>query len=179
MKILIITGSPHRKGTSALMVEKFIEGAESAGHQIVQFQAAFKNVKPCMACNYCRNNDGQCVQKDDMEELKPQILSADMIVFATPLYYFGMTAQIKKVIDRFFAFNTELRSTPKKAALLATCGDKDTWAMDALVSHYETVCRYLKWEDTGKVLAFGVYERGDIEKSEYLEMAKAFGGRVD
>lgn len=175
MKILVITGSPHKQGTSDLMAECFMDGAQAAGHEIFRFDAASKNIGPCIACNYCRKNNGECVQNDDMALLYSDLKSADMVVFVTPLYYFGMTSQIKRVIDRFFAINQDLKGAGKKAALLATCGDTDSWAMDALTAHYQTVCRYLEWEDTGTILAFGVYERKDIENSDYPSKAFEFG----
>ena len=110
-----------------------------------------------------------------MEKLNPLLLEADCVVFVTPLYYFGMSAQLKLVIDRFFANNTQLRSQKKLAVLLAACGDKEEWAMDALVSHYQTILHYLHWVDAGSVLGYGMYVREDIENSNYPLLAKELG----
>lgn len=178
MKILMITGSPHKKGTSALLADRFIAGAERSGHQVKRFQAAFEEVRGCLGCGYCKKHGGECVQKDGMEKVKGDLLEADMIVFVTPLYYFGMSSQIKAVIDRFYAVNSALRAKPKKAMLLATCADEDDWAMDALIAHYSTVVKFLGWEDCGTLLAQGMHVREDIENSEYPQMAEKMGRGV-
>ena len=98
MKILVITGSPRKNGNSNTLVDNFIKGVEEAGHSVVRFDSAFKNVHPCVACNKCGMN-GQCVFKDDFEFVRNNIVDADVVVFASPMYYFGISAQIKAVID--------------------------------------------------------------------------------
>lgn len=173
MKVTVITGSPHKKGTSALLAEKFIEGANQAGHEIFRFDAAFERVAPCQGCDYCRRNDS-CFQKDDMANLNPALLAADVIVFVTPLYYFGMSAQLKAVIDRFYEKNDRLMGG-KKALLLATAYDDKDWTMQALVDHYRTVLRYLQWEDLGTLLAVGCGGRSDIERTDFPERARQLG----
>ncbi len=175
MNILMLTGSPHRRGTSSLLADGFAAGAREAGHAVERFDAAFEDVEPCRACEYCRSHDGRCVYNDAMTNLRPLLLSADIVVLVTPLYYFGMSAQLKRVIDRFFAFNDKLRAAPKRAALLATCGDADEWVTEALEAHYNSVCRYLGWESAGRILARGVYTRDDIERTGYPEQACLLG----
>lgn len=178
MNIVVLTGSPHKKGTSALLADEFIAGARDAGHAVTRFDSAFAAVGPCKGCEYCRSHDGRCVQDDAMSALYPGLAAADMVVFVTPLYYFGMTSQLKHVVDRFFAINGALRATPKKAALLATGGDKEAWAMEALTAHYRTMCRYLGWEDCGSVLALDAYTRQDMEQSDYPRQARKLGKTV-
>ena len=92
MKIVVLTGSPRLNGNTNHMASQFIKGAEEAGHNVVRFDAAFKNVHPCIACNRCGMN-GECVFKDDFEFVKANIVDADAVVFATPMYYFGISAQ--------------------------------------------------------------------------------------
>jgi len=104
MKIVVITGSPHRHGTSALLADEFIRGAEEAGHSVTSFDAAFMKIGACLGCDKCMMS-GPCCQKDDMEQIINAILQTDMIVFATPLYYYGMSTQLKAVIDRFYSKN--------------------------------------------------------------------------
>lgn len=175
MKIFIIYGSPHVNGTTALLRDSFIEGAFSKGHTITSFDVAKEELHACTGCNHCRTTEDGCIYKDGMEKLNPGLLAADCVVFVTPLYYFGMSAQLKMVIDRFYANNTVLRSQKKKAILLAACGDTDSWTMDALVSHYEALCKYLNWDNAGSINAIGMYLRPDIEKSDYPELAKTLG----
>ena len=119
MNVLIIKGSPHEKGTTSLLAKKFEEGARAAGHVVQEIDAAHVDIKSCLGCNYCRKNNGICIHNDDMADAYPMLSDADAIVFVTPLYYFGFTSQIKKVIDRFYAMNSELRAEAKMAYLLA------------------------------------------------------------
>ncbi|WP_165068653.1 flavodoxin family protein [Desulfovibrio sp. ZJ200] len=175
MKIIVLTGSPHRQGTSALLADEFIAGATPRGHTIVRFDTAFEKVGPCRACYYCDRHNGECVQKDAMQKILPEILSADMIVLVTPLYYFGMTAQLKTVLDRLMPQREALRRRPVKSAMLVTCGSDTDWNMDAIMAHYKVLLRYLPWEDQGVVLARNVFARKDIEGTAYPRAAKALG----
>lgn len=102
MKITVITGSPHKDGTSALLADKFIQGAKKSGHDVFRFNAAFEDVHSCNGCDHCGMN-GPCVFKDSMSKLLPELLVSDLIAFVTPLYYWGMSVQLKKVIDRFYS----------------------------------------------------------------------------
>ena len=88
MRILVLNGSPHPDGATADMVAAFEKGAKEAGHDVVTFSVARMNVKGCLGCEYCHNKgEGKCVQQDDMKALYPEFLSADMVVFASPIYY--------------------------------------------------------------------------------------------
>lgn len=176
MKIVVITGSPHRNGTSALLADKFIEGAQSAGHEVYRFNSAFEETHPCLACGRC-GRDGACIQNDAIEKnLMPQLLEADLIVLITPLYYYGMSTQIKTVIDRFYARMDKLRN--KKSILMATAWNSADWTMTSLVDHYESLVQYLKWQDVGKVLAVGCGYRSAIERSEFPNQAYQMGASL-
>ncbi|SHI01360.1 NADPH-dependent FMN reductase [Sporobacter termitidis DSM 10068] len=175
MKIVMLTGSPRKNGTSSLLADKFAEGAGEKGHHVVRFDAAFRKVGGCMACGYCKSHGGACVQKDDMDEILPALLDAHLAVFVTPLYYWDMTAQLKAVVDRFFAVDRALTDPPKGAVLLATCNSRHTWAFDALTEHYKAILRHLRWDDRGTLLVSGVGAREDIEDTEYPQKAKALG----
>ena len=91
MKIVVLTGSPRKNGNSAYLAEQFIKGAEEKGHEVFRFDCAFKQVEPCRACNRC-GMDGPCIFNDDFQELRPHLIDADMVVFATPMYYLGWTS---------------------------------------------------------------------------------------
>lgn len=174
MKLTVITGSPHKKGTTALLADKFIEGAKEVGHEVVRFDAAFENVKPCLACEYCSSHDGECVHKDTMNELSKQLVETELIVFVTPLYYFGMSAQIKAVIDRFHASNAKIAGN-KKAMLLAAAYGADDWTMEGLEKMYESMLRFLAWEDAGKIMATGCPVREVLEQTDYPQQAYEMG----
>lgn len=174
MKVVVITGSPRRNGTSALLADRFIEGAREAGHEVLRFDAAFETVGGCRGCGHCRMGARACIQKDGMTKLDPDLLDADVVAFVTPLYYFNMSSQLKAVIDRFYANNTRLMGR-KRAVLLATSWNDDDWTMNALTGTYETIVRYLQWKDAGRVLATGCGERGVLESSAFPDSAYRLG----
>lgn len=95
---------------------------------------------------------GICWQKDDVEPIRKKILEEDMLVFATPLYYYGMSAQLKKMIDRFCAFNSSIQRKHMKSALLSVAWNSDDWTFEALEAHYRTLVRYLNLQDMGTVM---------------------------
>lgn len=175
MNILMINGSPHEKGTTALLKEKFKKGALENGHTINEYDAAKELVHPCIACDSCRRGISECIFKDGMEILNPMLFQSDIIVFVTPLYYFGMSTQIKAVIDRFYANNTKLREMPKKVIILASCGDTDDDTFDAMQQHITAICKYMHWTEIGSVYALGMYVREDIEASHYPTKAYELG----
>ena len=176
MKILVITGSPRKNGNSNTLADNFIKGAQEAGHSVVRFDSAFKNVHPCIACNKC-GMKGQCVFKDDFEFVKENIIDADAVVFVSPMYYFGISAQIKAVIDRFYAINGQIH-VPKKAALIMTYADTSTKEAQPIINHYETLLNYLGWSDAGKVIASGVWTAGDINHTQYPKQAYELGKKI-
>lgn len=175
MKILVLTGSPHPNGTTAFLADEFCIGAEKAGHEVIRFDTARLEVSPCSGCLHCRRNDGRCVYSDDMLQILPHLTAADAVVLVTPLYYFGMTAQLKKVVDRFFSVNALLREKTRKLLLIAAGNDLEEWAMDALKEHIRAMCRYLNWQEGGRVLAFGANTRKDVEGSCYQQQARELG----
>jgi len=175
MNILVILGSPNRNGSSCFLAEQFIEGAANSGCEIERFETAFSNVNPCRGCGYCRNHDGLCIHDDDMAHFCSSILSSDMVVLATPLYYFGMSSQLKSVIDRLYSINGMLRKKPLKAALIATSADNADWTMNALSEHYRAICRYLGWENCFELLAKGIHCKDDVESSKHPALAMKLG----
>lgn len=92
MKIVVLTGSPRRNGNTNHLAGQFIKGAEEAGHEVYRFDCAQRKVSPCIACNRCGMN-GTCIFNDDFEELRPRLVDAGMVVFATPMYYFGYVSE--------------------------------------------------------------------------------------
>lgn len=102
MKVAIFNGSPRKENTSA-MVQAFREGAEAAGHEVEEYHVGRMKIAGCLACEYCHTKgEGKCVQKDVMEKIMPAYEEADVIVFASPIYYFIMTAQMEAAIQRIY-----------------------------------------------------------------------------
>ena len=178
MRILVLTGSPHKTGTTAFLADEFCSGATESGHEVIRIDTAKLKINPCLGCNHCKKNDGKCVHEyeyDDMIEIILHLLNADALVLVSPLYYFGMTAQLKTVIDRFYSVNSLIRGNPKKLYLIAAGSDTDDWAMDAIEIHYKTLCKYLNWKEGGSLLCYGLGTRQDAENSKYKEMAREMG----
>ena len=176
MKILILCGSPHKNGTTNLLAEALISGIDQSRHEIEKIQLAEKKIAPCLGCEYCKRNDGVCVQKDDMEALLPSLLAADVIVFVSPIYYFGFNAQLKAVIDRFYAVNAQLKlQTEKKAILLTAGGGKEEWIPDGIFANYHTMLRYLNWTSLGQICALGCHVKDQLAQTGCLELAKELG----
>lgn len=174
MRIVVITGSAHKHGTSALLADKFIEGATEAGHEVYRFDAAFRNVRGCLGCDTCINKGKGCVHKDDMEELNPHLLESDAIVFASPIYYYNINAQLKAVIDRFYANNAALQGG-RKSALLLTMADDCLESAEGPMAFFNNFTKYMKWENRGVIAAMNSWRREDIEQSEYLQQAYELG----
>lgn len=173
MKITVITGSPHRAGTSALLADKFIAGAEKNGHKVFRFNAAFKNIHACTGCNACGMN-GPCVFKDDIEaEAIQKFIEADVIALVSPVYYFALTAQLKTVIDRFYSRTYDINC--KQSVLLAAGGSNTPLTMRSITKHYETLAGYMHWQDRGRVLAPGCPTREAVVKTEYTQKAFELG----
>ena len=176
MKVLVLTGSPRKNGNSNTLADEFAKGAKDAGHEVVRFDAAFKKVHPCIACDHC-GMDGPCVFDDDFEFVRKHIVDADCVVFASPMYYFGLSAQLKLVIDRFYAINGQIHR-PKKAVLLMTYANSAASEAVPIKSHYEVLLRYLGWTDAGRVIAPGVWPIGAIKGTRYPKDAYELGKSI-
>ena len=174
MKIEILFGSPNRKGSTSILVDRFVKGAEEAGHTCEVIDVCHADIHPCTGCVRC-GYEGPCVQKDDVEMIRKKLLSADMVVFATPLYYYGMSAQMKTVVDRFCAYNSSLNSRHLKSALLTVAWNADDWTFEALMAHYHTLVRYLHLRDEGMVLGYGCGTPSMTRASGFPEEAYRLG----
>ncbi len=101
-----------------------------------------------------------------------------MIVFVTPLYYYGFSAQLKTVIDRFCAFNASLTGKQMKSVLISAAWNADSWTFEALETHYKTLVRYLHFEDCGSILGYGCCSVGMTQRSEYPQLAYKLGKSI-
>ena len=176
MKILVLTGSPRKNGNSNTLADNFIKGAKESGHQVERFDAAFAEVHPCIGCNKCGMN-GPCIFKDDFEFVRQNIVDADVVVFATPMYYFGVSAQLKNVVDRFYAINEQIHR-PKKAVLLMTYANTSASQAEPIKSHYQTLIDYLGWQDAGQIIASGVWPVGAVNQTQYPKQAYELGKNI-
>ncbi len=174
MKIMVLKSSPNRHGSSNLLAENFIRGARETGHTVEEIDVAHADLHPCTGCVKC-GYEGPCAQKDDMEIFRKQILSSDMMALVTPLYYYGMAAQLKILVDRFCAINGSISRKHMKSALLSVAWNADDWTFEALEAHYKTLVRYLNLDDQGMVLGYGCGTAAMTKRSPYPKRAYRLG----
>ena len=177
MKVLVLQGSPNTDGSTALLAAEFARGAREAGHDVEIVDVATLDMEPCTGCVAC-GYGGPCALSDDFDGLRGKILDADALVFATPLYYYGMTAQLKAVVDRFCSANPRITGKRLKSALLSVAWNDDDWTFDALEAHYDTLVRYLNLRDCGRVLGGGCGTPGMTARTRYPERARALGASL-
>ncbi|WP_185140231.1 flavodoxin family protein [Proteiniphilum sp. X52] len=174
MKIVVLTGSPRKNGNTNHMADEFIRGAKEAGHEVFRFNTATSDVHSCLGCNHC-GMDGPCVYEDDFTKvLRPEIIKADLVVFCSPMYYFGFSAQLKATIDRFYAINGTLH-TRKKCVFLMAYANMSKKDAEAMTAHYKTIADYMGWEDVGCVIAPGIWTAGSIKGTKYAKESYELG----
>ena len=129
MEILVLNGSPRVRGNTAKMIAAFREAAEKRGHKVTVVDVCRKQIRGCLACEYCHGKgQGSCIQKDDMQEIYEKLRTAGMLVLASPIYYHGITGQLKCVIDRFYsALYPKAPESLKHVAMFLSSGDPDMY----------------------------------------------------
>ncbi len=172
--ILIVHGSPRTGGNSDMLADAFERGAKEAGHTVVRVDAGRANISGCKACEYCFKHDGECVQKDDMQEFYPLLHDADMLVVATPMYYYNFPAQLRAFQDRMFCGIANPFGI-KETALLLCFEDKDASTADPAIRSFEVAAEYCKQQVVGEVIVNNVYEKGAIAGNPGLEEAYNLG----
>lgn len=186
-QILIVLGGGRARGNTAQLAEAFRRGAEEAGHRVETVSLMKEEVKGCLGCNACRYGK-PCVQKDAFNSLIPKIQGADLVVFASPLYFWTVSARLKAFIERFYCMAEEDPNPPfgryekypvKDCALLMTAADNFFWTFEQAVSYYRfAMVRYIGFRDRGMVLAGGCGDtngRPRIQETDHLETAYQFG----
>ncbi|MBU3833497.1 MAG: flavodoxin family protein [Candidatus Methanocorpusculum faecipullorum] len=181
-KILILNGSPRPKGNTVALIDAFVCGAESAGHSVTRFDLQKMDVHPCCGClGGGKDPRSPCVQKDAMEEVYPVYREADVVVFASPMYYWSVTAQLKTALDRLFAVtecDPEYRTPQKECVLLMPAEGDSEENFAPMVSYYQSLLKNLGWKNRGMVLAGGVLHTGDISGRPILTVAEELGKSI-
>ena len=135
-KVLVLSGSPRKGGNSDILCDEFIKGALASGNEVEKVRVAEKKIGYCLGCYYCKDHEGRCVLNDDMRDVLQKIIDADVLVFATPVYFYSMSAQLKTVIDRTVARWTEIGNKDLYYIMTATEDEEDT--MDATLAGLHT-----------------------------------------
>ena len=179
-KIVILNGSPRKNGNTSALVKAFSLGAESAGNTVKEFFLSDMDIHGCKGC-FCGHSGRACpcVQKDDMDRIYPYVRECDVLVLASPLYYWTMSGQVITAIDRLFALeegeSNLLRGHGRSCALLMAA--EGNGFEDVLV-YYRHLAEHLQWKDLGAVLAGGNGECGDIQGKLELEKAEELGRSI-
>lgn len=177
-RIVVLVGSMRKGGNTDLLAQAFAKGA-GRNHMVEIISVADYKVNPCIGCNSCFAREGnECFQNDDMPEIYEKLKTADMAVIASPVYFYGISAQLKAVIDRL---HTPMRNEfqIKKLALLLAGAATLPELFDAIKLQYQLVLNYFHLEDAGMVLVRGVKDIGDIKKTDALEEAYNLGVSIE
>ena len=150
MRILVLNGSPRPNGNTKRMIEAFREGAVPAGHQVDVMDVCRMKIGGCLACEYCHTKGrGACIQKDDMQKIYALLKEAEMLVIASPIYYHGISGQLKCVLDRFYSAAYPGKPPRlKKAAMILSSGDAGMYD-GAMFSYQGDFLDFLGLEDMG------------------------------
>ena len=177
--IVVITGSPRKKGNSFAMTDAFIQAAQAKGHNVLRFDAAMMNIGGCHACETCFRTGRACSFDDDFNTIAPAILEADAIVFTMPVYWYSIPSQIKGVIDRIYSLVVGGKDIAGKAcALIACCEEEDLTVLDGVRIPMERTAALNKWKLVGEVLVPGVLNSGDIAKTDGCQRAAALADLI-
>ncbi|MGB4658633.1 MAG: flavodoxin family protein [Mobilitalea sp.] len=172
--IVVLVGSSRKNGNTEILADTFIAGAFSSGNKIKKICLSEKKVLPCTDCKYCYRNDGVCILQDDMKNIYKELMKADLIVFASPVYFYGFSAQMKCCIDRL---HNPIRKkfNIKYSALLSVCADEGQEVFKPMSDTYQAMIQYLGWKDIGHILIDGIEDKGTIVGHANLKDAEILG----
>lgn len=189
-KVLVINGGGRPHGNTAKLIDSFVKGVTDAGHHAEIISLNKHEVRPCLGCFSCLNGT-PCIQKDAFNSIVPKMKEADLLVLASPLYYFQVNSKLKAFIDRFISIqpkypidtsNKDKNAPTKDIALLMTAEDDSEWNWKNIKQYYQTCfLEFLKFNDKGMILAGGCgvgNEAAGIESTDYLKKAYEFGKKI-
>lgn len=175
--ILVISASPRRGGNSDILCDEFIRGAQETGNKTEKIFLGDKKIGFCTACDYCQANSGKCIQDDDMAEILEKLISADVIVLATPVYFYTLNAQMKTLIDRVYPRYTELRG--KELYFMVTAADTSVSHMERTIECFRGFADCLPGAvEKGVIYGTGAWAKGDIKTLPALQQAYETGRSV-
>lgn len=175
-KVLILSGSPRKGGNSDLLCDEFMRGAMESGNEVEKIRVASKKIAPCSACYYCKNS-GECVHKDDMAEILQKMIDADVLVLASPVYFYSINAQLKAVIDRTVARWLEVKN--KEFYYIATMADESLSSAKTTIDCFRGYADCVEGDvERGIIIGNGVYELGTIKDTPVMNKAYEMGRNV-
>lgn len=173
-RILVLSSSARIKGNSDLLADEFIRGAQESGHEVEKIQLSRMNINGCLGCNACQRNPGTCVQQDDANAIMRQMVEADIIVLASPVYFYHVNAQMKLLWDRTYSQMTTLRN--KRVYLIATGAAPSASYFEHIVTgveHYVGCFENVRL--VGTVLGMGTMAKGDVNDKDAMHQAYQMG----
>lgn len=175
-KVLILSGSPRKNGNSDILCDEFARGAADAGHEVEKIRIAEKKIGYCHACYACRGT-GVCAIKDDMAEIMQKMIDCDVMVLASPVYFYSIDAQLKAVIDRSVARWLEVKD--KEFYYIVTAADGENEAADTTIACFRGYADCVKGaKEMGIIYGMGVYEKGEVKGTVAMTEAYEMGRRV-
>jgi multimeric flavodoxin WrbA len=172
--VLVLSASPRRGGNSDILCDQFVKGAQEAGHQAEKIFLGDKTITYCIGCEICMQNDGVCVQDDDMEEILQKMIAADVIVMATPVYFYTMNAQMKALIDRTVAGYTAIRN--KEFYFIATAAVPEKQQVERTIEGFRGFTSCLTGaQEKGVIYGVGAWKKGEIRTTPAMELAYEMG----
>lgn len=175
-KILILSGSPRKNGNSDILCDEFARGALEAGHEVEKIRVAEKKIGYCRACYACRGT-GVCAIKDDMAEILQKMIDSDVLVLASPVYFYSIDAQLKAVIDRTVARWLEVKN--KEFYYVVTAADEDHASADTTLACFRGYAECVEGaKEMGVIYDMGAYEKGEIKDKAAMREAYEMGKRV-
>lgn len=176
MRITVLVGSPRKGGNTDLLADALIAGAKAAGAEVTKFSLRGLKIGPCVHCDYCMTHD-HCAIADDMPQAYDLLRKTDALVFATPIYFYTMSAQLKALIDRLH--NPMRKTFPiRTTALLSVCEDNTQRTFDPLRATFAAIESYLGWKRAGEVMVDGLSAKGEIVGHEALGRARTLGEKL-
>ena len=175
--VLILSSSPRRGGNSDTLCDQFIEGALSAGHHAEKIFLKDKKINYCTGCGTCINGEKSCPQQDDMADILAKMISSDVIVMATPVYFYTMCGQMKTFIDRVCARYTEIRN--KDFYFIMTAADGNKTALERTAEEFRGFLICLDdVNEKGIIYGTGVWNAGEIKRTVAMNQALEMGKMV-
>jgi multimeric flavodoxin WrbA len=183
--ILGVVGSPRANGNTHTLVQAILDAARAEGARPELLLLKDLTIRECIGCHACWRNE-ECTRQDDMNGVYPKIVASDVIVFGTPVYWYGPTALMKAFVDRFVYFNcpdNREHIRGKLAVIVSPFEEETKEAASLLVAFFDKCFAYLEMELAGKLLAPGVTLKGEVGKreaylSEARQLGRALAGRI-
>jgi len=173
----VLSASPRKGGNSDILCDQFMLGAEETGNQVEKIFLRDKEINYCLACDVCKNNGGGCDQDDDMAEVLDKMIAADVIVMATPVYFYTMDAQMKTLIDRTYARYTEINN--KEVYFIVTAAVRNKNALERTIEGFRGFTFCLNGaKEKGIVYGTGAWNIGDIKGTKAMPEAYEMGKAV-